>query len=103
MISEIDKRSKQEKRRWSRLPKFTEQWINMIKGSADFLGLNYYSSRYAESVNVPEGRNPSISSDQMMRLSVDSSWKRAKSDWLYSVPKGISDILRSSPVSLVCH
>ncbi|KAI4324288.1 hypothetical protein L6164_023839 [Bauhinia variegata] len=31
----------------SRLPKFTEEESRLLKGSFDFLGLNYYSSHYA--------------------------------------------------------
>ena len=30
-----------------RLPKFTEEEANLVMGSYDFLGLNYYSSYYA--------------------------------------------------------
>lgn len=34
----------------NRLPKFTEQESALVKGSYDFLGLNYYSSNYAEDI-----------------------------------------------------
>lgn len=30
-----------------RLPKFTKKESNMVKGSFDFIGVNYYSSSYA--------------------------------------------------------
>lgn len=30
-----------------RLPKFTKQESDLVKGSFDFLGLNYYTSNYA--------------------------------------------------------
>ncbi|KAK4397592.1 Beta-glucosidase 13, partial [Sesamum angolense] len=34
----------------SRLPKFTKEQIEMLKGSFDFLGLNYYTGNYAADV-----------------------------------------------------
>lgn len=46
MITEIAENSKREGLSWSRLPSFSEEWINRIRGSADFFGLNYYASRY---------------------------------------------------------
>lgn len=94
MIKTIAKNSIQENRVWSRLPEFDEKWIKTIRGSADFLGFNYYSSRLIEATDEPEGKNPSYYHDQMLKRSVDPSWKRAKSEWLYSVPSGIRDALR---------
>lgn len=32
----------------SRLPEFTEEQSKILKGSTDFIGLNYYTTRYAE-------------------------------------------------------
>lgn len=32
----------------SRLPKFTEEESHSLKGSFDFLGLNYYTANYVE-------------------------------------------------------
>lgn len=34
----------------NRLPKFTEQESELLKGSYDFLGLNYYTSNYAADI-----------------------------------------------------
>ncbi|KAH9321278.1 hypothetical protein KI387_015917 [Taxus chinensis] len=36
-----------------RLPKFTDLQSDMVKGSFDFIGLNYYTSLYAFHVSVP--------------------------------------------------
>ncbi|TQE07316.1 hypothetical protein C1H46_006969 [Malus baccata] len=46
----------------SRLPKFTKEQSNMLKGSSDFIGLNYYSSSYAKDVPV-KAAQPSQSTD----------------------------------------
>ncbi|KAL0411255.1 UNVERIFIED_CONTAM: Beta-glucosidase 17, partial [Sesamum latifolium] len=52
----------------SRLPKFTKEQIEMLKGSFDFLGLNYYTGNFAADIPV---RNGSISSttDSMVNFS----------------------------------
>jgi beta-glucosidase len=34
----------------NRLPKFTKEQSAMLKGSLNFLGLNYYTANYAESI-----------------------------------------------------
>lgn len=94
MIKQIGSNSAREGRAWSRLPTFTDKWIETIRGSADFLGLNYYSSRMVEALKEPEGTNPSHYRDMMIRFSVKPEWKQAASDWLYSVPSGLGDILR---------
>lgn len=94
MITQIASNSVREGRSWSRLPTFSEQWINIIKGSADFLGLNYYSSRYIDIAETPVGENPSYERDMNLKYYVKDDWKRAASSWLYSVPQGLGDILR---------
>ncbi|XP_070509064.1 myrosinase 1-like [Chironomus tepperi] len=95
MRDEIDERSKKEGRAWSRLPEMTEDIKNFVRGSADFLGFNYYSSRYAEldTSDYNPSSNPTITDDSRIRTSIDPSWKRAKSSWLYSVPQGLHDAL----------
>lgn len=94
MISQIAKNSEQEGRLWSRLPKFSDNWIETIRGSSDFFGLNYYTSRYVEIPMKPIGDNPSISRDRMYERVVKPEWIQSGSEWLYSVPKGLGDILR---------
>lgn len=95
MIDEIAERSKREGRAWSRLPEMNEEVREFIKGSADFLGYNYYSSRMVQ-LNTSEfdpNAEPSWTSDSRMIYSVKPSWKRAKSTWLFSVPEGLHDAL----------
>lgn len=95
MIDEIDSRSKREGRPWSRLPEMSERTKNYIKGTADFLGYNYYSSRFVEldTSDYDPTATPSCSSDARIIYSIDKSWKRAKSEWLYSVPEGLRGLL----------
>lgn len=94
MITQIASNSIREGRSWSRLPVFTQKWIDTIRGSADFLGINYYTSRYVDATDEPDAENPSIWRDVRIKYSVKPEWKQSKSPWLYSVPSGIGDLLR---------
>lgn len=94
MIENILSNSLREGRLHSRLPIMTEQWIHYIKGTLDFLGLNYYTSRLIELTENPMGMNPSWQRDSKLNMTINSSWIRSKSSWLYMVPKGLGDILR---------
>lgn len=42
----------------------------------------------------PDGENPSYERDMNLKFEIKSDWPRAASNWLYSVPSGIADILR---------
>lgn len=91
--------SMREGRRWSRLPQWSEYWRNRVQGSADFLGINYYTSHLVEKANpskrpVEWGQGASILNDLNLIETSNSSWVRAKSSWLYSVPSGIGDLMR---------
>jgi beta-glucosidase len=49
----------------NRLPKFTKEQSAMLKGSLDFLGLNYYTTNYAESIPLKAtGANLSYTDDR---------------------------------------
>lgn len=46
-----------------RLPQFTLEQSKMIKGSFDFLGLNYYTTNYANSISLLRKVNVSYDGD----------------------------------------
>lgn len=95
MVEEINTRSKQEGRPWSRLPEMSDKIRKYIRGSADFLGYNYYSSRMVQlntSAYDPKSE-PSYWSDVHTIFTTQPEWKMAKSTWLYSVPQGLHDAL----------
>uniref|UniRef100_A0A8D8CGY5 Myrosinase 1 n=1 Tax=Culex pipiens TaxID=7175 RepID=A0A8D8CGY5_CULPI len=95
MEKEIAEHSLQEGRTMSRLPAMTAATKAFVRGSADFLGYNYYSSRLVQLDPHPYNLSttPSIEKDSKLLLSVDPSWKRAKSSWLYVVPEGLRGVL----------
>ncbi|XP_023289585.1 myrosinase 1-like, partial [Orussus abietinus] len=75
----------------SRLPVFSQEWIDSIRGSADFLGMNYYTAHLVEFGTT--GPDPSYYRDQGVTESFDPSWKPTASNWLYQVPQSLGDSL----------
>lgn len=56
-----------------RLPKFTKQQSISLKGSYDFLGVNYYSTYFAESI-PPTSTNMTFYTDMQANVSRKYSW-----------------------------
>ncbi|XP_072948370.1 myrosinase 1-like [Epargyreus clarus] len=75
----------------SRLPAFTKEEIELVRGSADFLGFNHYTSRTVRELNDrksalwPLSGSPSLG----IRLSVRPEWKQAAVKWFFVYPEGI--------------
>ena len=51
----------------SRLPKFTKEQSKKLKGSYDFLGLNYYTASYVTNAPVPKDGRLSYVTDSHVR------------------------------------
>ena len=51
-----------------RLPKFTPQESDLVKGSLDFLGLNYYVTQYATDAPPPLSTQPNALTDARVTL-----------------------------------
>ncbi|XP_065867113.1 beta-glucosidase 12-like [Euphorbia lathyris] len=52
-----------------RLPKFTKEESERVKGSIDFLGVNYYTSNYAANMNTSTTANLTYTTDSRATLS----------------------------------
>ncbi|GLJ35942.1 hypothetical protein SUGI_0721230 [Cryptomeria japonica] len=97
-----------------RLPKFTAHQSSMMKGSFDFVGLNYYTTMYAADVSMPpNSMNTSYTLDSRTNLTAErngiligpvvrlknlgkteKSWEQeAGSSWLHVYPRGIGELL----------
>ncbi|XP_038699977.1 beta-glucosidase 12-like isoform X2 [Tripterygium wilfordii] len=82
----------------NRLPKFSAEQSKTLKGSFDFLGLNYYTANYAiDMMDCPKSVNATYLTDSCVNLTGVRNGipigPRAASDWLYVYPRGIRDLL----------
>ncbi|XP_011297533.1 myrosinase 1 [Fopius arisanus] len=69
------------------LPKFSSEWIDLIRGSSDYLGLNYYASYLSR-------RNPNKTSAKPAINFRNRHWPRAVNGWQSVHAKGFGDLLR---------
>ncbi|KAL0653040.1 hypothetical protein Bca4012_095731 [Brassica carinata] len=82
--------------KYGRLPTFTPEESSMLKGSYDFIGINYYSSSYVKDVPCAT-ENITMSTDSCVMVIGERNGlpigPKAGSDWLLIYPKGIRDLL----------
>ncbi|KAL7137061.1 hypothetical protein ABFS83_10G068800 [Erythranthe nasuta] len=75
-----------------RLPVFTAEETKMVKGSYDFIGLNYYTTNYASYKPTPPGTPPTYWTDQEVELHTKRNGmpigEQGGSEWLFVVPEG---------------
>ncbi|KAK4488649.1 hypothetical protein RD792_004418 [Penstemon davidsonii] len=80
----------------NRLPRFTDEQSAMLKGSLDFLGVNYYTGNYASHIASRNGRVVS-STDMMVQLSTQRKGRHIGALTGVSIfdvyPKGLHDLL----------
>ncbi|KAF3331272.1 beta-glucosidase 24-like protein [Carex littledalei] len=80
-----------------RLPKFTREQSDMLKGSFDFVGVNYYTARFTSNIPISSSNivNKSYDADQLLNQTDGdvATLFQAASSWLYVYPKGIRDLL----------
>ncbi|XP_070021338.1 beta-glucosidase 12-like isoform X1 [Nicotiana sylvestris] len=80
-----------------RLPKFTTEQAEMVKGSYDFLGLNYYTSNYASNIVSPYKVNISYSRDSQVNETTERNGKLigepTGSSVFFAVPEGLHKFL----------
>ncbi|XP_063375634.1 myrosinase 1-like isoform X3 [Cydia amplana] len=94
MVNNVARQSEAEGLPKSRLEQFDDYWINRIKGTSDFLGINHYTTHIITAAGVdPIAKSPSwlkdIGAVTTMEVGEDSA-----SEWLRVVPKGFANLLR---------
>ncbi|CAN1345503.1 Beta-glucosidase 12 [Linum perenne] len=81
----------------NRLPKFTKEESKLLKGSLDFLGINYYTSRYAFNYNGPPPPLQSYISDPNVNYTITCFLLvgplQTVAFWLNVYPEGLKDLL----------
>ncbi|KAJ2953850.1 hypothetical protein O0L34_g1481 [Tuta absoluta] len=79
----------------SRLPAFSPEDVNLVKGSADFLGINHYTTSLVYRNQSVYGANvvPSMEDDMDSLSYQPSDWEVAASEWLKVVPWGFYKLL----------
>ncbi|XP_059431255.1 beta-glucosidase 13-like isoform X1 [Corylus avellana] len=81
----------------NRLPKFTKEQSKLVKGSFDFIGLNYYTSNYAAYAPHLNSGKPSYLTDFLVNLTIERNGipigPVAASSWLAVYPRGLLDLL----------
>ncbi|XVF19215.1 hypothetical protein REPUB_Repub11eG0090400 [Reevesia pubescens] len=81
----------------NRLPEFNKDQSEMVKGSFDFLGLNYYTANYASYAPKLNVRKPTYYTDSRTNLSTERNGipigEKTGSDWIYVYPRGFRDLL----------
>ncbi|XVF10001.1 hypothetical protein REPUB_Repub07fG0146600 [Reevesia pubescens] len=79
----------------SRLPKFTKAESKMLKGSIDFLGVNYYTANYAE--NAPPSNTSNLFTDSRANLTTEKNGVPIGTptvvSWLFIYPKGLKELM----------
>lgn len=55
-----------------RLPQFTKKQSKLVKGTFDFIGINYYTTNYAGSLPPSNGLRNSYSTDAEANLTGES-------------------------------
>ncbi|XP_077294043.1 myrosinase 1-like isoform X1 [Arctopsyche grandis] len=93
MIEQIGNRSKEEGLFRSRLPEMSEEWKNLIRGTADALGINHYTTHMVTPGLDPTAKSPSWLKDIGAVISMEIGEPSA-SKWLRVVPEGFGDMLR---------
>ncbi|KAM8857137.1 lactase/phlorizin hydrolase [Synchiropus picturatus] len=74
------------------LPVFTAKEKERIRGTADFFGLNHYTSRLV--TNRDGGCAPGPEGVGDLQTSVDPLWPSTASDWIFSAPWGLRRLLK---------
>ncbi|XP_055371472.1 myrosinase 1-like isoform X2 [Condylostylus longicornis] len=93
VLKTIAENDKKEGLEFPRLKQFDSTWLNLIKGSADFLGFQYYSSRMILPISS-ELTGISFEKDANYNITGNPKWKPGITSQWYSVPEGLELILK---------
>ncbi|KAF2902682.1 hypothetical protein ILUMI_03503 [Ignelater luminosus] len=93
MKKRIAFRSEAEGFTQSRLPQFSREEIEYIKGTYDYLGLNHYTTLMTSDAEEDAISDPSFDKDARVKSYYNPEWPSAASPWLKVVPWGFRKLL----------
>lgn len=93
MIDRVDERSKKEGFPRSRLPKFSKEEVEFIRGTYDFLGFNTYSTFLTKAKAEADIGTPDYEKDAGGKVYQDPAWQKTTASWIKVVPWGIRKLL----------
>ncbi|PKA57433.1 Beta-glucosidase 12 [Apostasia shenzhenica] len=81
-----------------RIPAFTEEESKKLKGSYDFIGINYYTARYAKHVPIFKGINPQtynddVHADILIEKDGVPIEHAEPGSWINVYPRGLRELL----------
>ncbi|KAI4340552.1 hypothetical protein MLD38_025377 [Melastoma candidum] len=80
-----------------RLPRFSREQSVTLKGSFDFVGINYYTANYVAYSPVSNAQKATYYTDARTNLTTERNGvpigPKGASDWLFVYPSGIRDLL----------
>ncbi|KAI5644439.1 glycosyl hydrolase family 1 domain-containing protein [Phthorimaea operculella] len=91
----VDENSFKQNFTRSRLPYFTREEVNLLRGSSDFFGLNHYTTFLMEPSDMePEWKVPSLEHDTGVRITQNPNWPKPGADWFTVYPPGFRKLLQ---------
>ncbi|KAG7300652.1 hypothetical protein JYU34_014960 [Plutella xylostella] len=94
----IAENSKREGYPFSRLPDFTQEEIELVRGTYDYLGLNHYTSRtviqHASADTLPANIAFTGSTEFNVSFSGREEWGAGSSFWFRINPPGLRSVMR---------
>ncbi|XP_071963684.1 myrosinase 1-like [Antedon mediterranea] len=92
MRSQVDMKSIAQGLNESRLPSFTDEEVEYIKGTHDFFGLNAYTTTVCRYHESPTSEVNYESDQDVYRFQPDD-WPKSASEWLRPAPWGLRELL----------
>nr|AEW46870.1 seminal fluid protein CSSFP020 [Chilo suppressalis] len=87
----IAKKGKEKGFSKSRLPELSAEEMALLKGAADFLGMNHYTTFLVQKGST-DYESPSFLDDVNVDLTQGKDWKKSRSSWLEGAPFGLYKI-----------
>nr|SGZ49382.1 beta-glucosidase [Zygaena filipendulae] len=90
IVDRVAEKSAEQGYAWSRMPEFTDEEREFVRGSADFLGVNHYTAFYIAALEKnPEYPVPSLLDDIGIDDYIPHRWPKAASPWLTKAPRSL--------------